>query len=97
MEAQQGGGLQDNSGAQQSARAKEQGPEPEEDPVGRKEVGCSPAGALQNQKLVFEKEVFGQHGFDASGPENLDDLPTEKSEQHGGDFHEKAHWTAMDS
>ena len=52
MKAQQGGGLDDNGGAQEPTRAQELCTEPKEHTVGGAKIGRSAAGALQDQELL---------------------------------------------
>jgi hypothetical protein len=55
MKAHQGRGFEDNGSTEEPARINKQRPEPQEQPVGRAEVGCSPARSPQDQKVLFEQ------------------------------------------
>ena len=82
MKAQQGGGLENDGGAQESPRTQEQGTEPEEPTVGGARVGRSSPRPVQDQKLVFEKEVLGEQGSGATPSQESGQASQQSQDQH---------------
>jgi hypothetical protein len=72
MKAQQGGGLQDDGGAQEPTRAQELRNEPKEHTVGGAEIGRSSPRPPYHQKLLFEEEILREHGPDPTTSQNSD-------------------------
>jgi hypothetical protein len=64
MKAQQGGGLEDDGGAQEPTRAQELCTEPKEHTVGGAKIGRSSPRPPHYQKLLFEDEILREHGPD---------------------------------
>ena len=62
MKAQQGSGLEDDDRIDQPTRAQELGTKPEEQAVGGAKIGCSAAGALQDQELLFQEDILSENG-----------------------------------
>jgi hypothetical protein len=72
MKAQQGGGLQDDGGAQEPTRPQELRKEPKENTVGGAEIGRSPPRTPYHQKLLLEEEILREHGPDPPTSQNSD-------------------------
>ena len=63
--------LENYACADQPTRAKELGTKPEEQAVGGAKIGCSAAGALQDQELLFQEDILSENGAGpASSQEN---------------------------
>ena len=64
MKAQQGGGLEDDGGAQEPTRAQELCTQPKEHTVGGAEIGRSSPRPPRYQQLLFEDKILREHGPD---------------------------------
>jgi hypothetical protein len=73
MKAQQGGGLEDDGGAQEPTRPQELRKEPKENTVGGAEIGSSPPTTPHDQELPFEKEVLRKKGSDSPSSQERDE------------------------
>ena len=71
VKAQQGGGLEDYGGAQETTRAQELRIEPEDYTVDGAKIWGTTARAAQDQELLFEHHVLSHEGFGGSGPEKF--------------------------
>jgi hypothetical protein len=67
MEAQERGGLQDDGGTDQPARAYEQRAHAGDEAISESEVGGTFLGAIQNQQLVPDENGLGHQGPGAAG------------------------------
>src|SRR5712671_1923929 len=71
MKAQEGGGLEDDGGAQEPTRAQELCTEPKEHTVHGAEIRGAAARAAQDEELLFQQNVLSHEGLGSSGPEEF--------------------------
>ena len=68
MEAQEGGGLQDDRDTDQPARAHEQRTEAGDHAIAEQEARRTLLGAIEDQQLLLDEYGFGHDGTHAAGP-----------------------------
>jgi hypothetical protein len=67
MKTEERGGLQDNRGTDQPARAHEEHVHAGNDAIREAEIRCTLPGPIQDQELLFEEHGFGDHRTGAAG------------------------------
>jgi hypothetical protein len=87
MKAQQGGGLEDDGGAQEPTRAQELCTEPKEHMVGGEKIARSSPRTPQYQKLPFEDEILREHGPAPAISQNSDQIGQQAQDRPEPVFH----------
>ena len=68
MEAQEGGGLQDDRDTDQPTRVHEQRTEAGDHAITESEARRTLPGAIEDQQLLLDEHGFGHDGTNAAGP-----------------------------
>jgi hypothetical protein len=89
VEIEQSGRLQNDSGTKDARRTYEKGAQANDDPIRRAQVGGTFAAAIQDQQLMANQHVFGNHTPETAGlcqPNQSDERMNEKDDElaHSG-------------